>query len=71
MTGCGMMSAPPVTVTDTFCRVYEPVCMSRKDTALTQEMVTDNEAAFKRLCPVEAQKGDRKCELLGKAAAEK
>lgn len=55
-------------MTDTFCRVYEPICMSRHDTALTQEQVKDNEAAHKRLCPAEAQRGDRKCELLGLAA---
>jgi hypothetical protein len=64
ISGCGMMSTPPVTATDTFCRIYEPVCLSHKDTAFTQEEVKGNEAAFKQACPVEALRGDRKCESL-------
>lgn len=66
ISGCGMMSMPPVTATDTLCRVYEPVCLSHKDTEFTQEEVKGNEAAFKQSCPVEALRGDRKCASLSK-----
>lgn len=71
MTSCELMSRTPVTVTDTLCRSYEPVCLSNRDTVLTREQVESNEAMFKQSCPVEAQRGDRKCEVLKKAAAEK
>lgn len=60
-TGCELMSKTPVSVTDTYCRVYEPVCMSHKDTEGTINQVTENEVVFKRLCPNEAAAGDRKC----------
>lgn len=43
------------TVTDTFCQVYEPVCLSRQDTQETQNQVLRNEAAHHELCPVEAE----------------
>jgi sorbitol-specific phosphotransferase system component IIA len=69
ISGCSMMSRPPVTVTDTFCRNYEPVCLSHKDTAFTQAEVKGNEAAFKQACPVEALRGDRKCESLKELGA--
>lgn len=59
-----MMSKPPVFATDTYCRVYEPVCMSHKDTQATIDQVSENEVVFKRLCPNEAAAGDRKCKAM-------
>lgn len=69
MTGCELMSKPSVFVTDTYCRVYQPVCYSRKDTADTIGQITDNEVVFTRLCPSESAIGDRKCAALKKSAA--
>lgn len=71
ISGCGFLSTKPAFVTDTYCRVYEPVCMSHKDSAATIDQVSDNEVVFKRLCPNEAADGDRKCALLKKASDEK
>ncbi len=65
--GCGLTSSAPAIVTDTYRRVYEPVCFSRRDTDSTVSQITDNEVVFKRLCPNEAKNGDRKCDLLKKA----
>lgn len=64
ISSCGMMSQKPAFVTDTYCRVYEPVCMSHKDTQGTVDQVTENEVVFKRLCPIEAAAGDRKCKAM-------
>lgn len=69
MTGCGILSQKPAFVTDTYCRVYEPVCMSHKDSQGTIDQVTDNEVVFKRLCPAEATAGDRKCRAMKSAPA--
>lgn len=62
------MSKPTVFVTDTYCRVYQPVCMSHEDSALTIKQITDNETVFYRLCPAEAKTGDQKCANLKTAA---
>lgn len=63
MSACSSPSKPPVFVTDTFCSSYEVVCMSHTDSPATIEQVSTNEKKFKKLCPVEAAAGDRKCEM--------
>lgn len=49
-------------MTDTYCRVYAPVCYSRKDTEQTVNEIVENEVVFTRLCPREAEAGVRRCE---------
>ena len=51
--GCGMTSKPPIFATDTYCRLYWPVCYSHQDTPLTISQTVDNEVAFQRTCPTE------------------
>lgn len=53
MTGCS--TSKSVSAIDTYCRVYQPVCLSRSDTRDTIDQVIANERSFARLCPVEAE----------------
>ncbi len=52
LSGC----ASGASVTDTFCEVYRPVCLSRADTEETIRQVLGNEAAFETLCLGEAER---------------
>lgn len=44
----------PAIVIDSFCRNYEPVCLSHSDSQATKDQVEANEAGFFAACPVEA-----------------
>jgi hypothetical protein len=51
LTGCWKS----VTVIDTSCNWYRPVCLSRSDSTGTINQVLRNEVAFEVLCPAKAK----------------
>lgn len=50
----GCSTPQPVSVIDSYCDSYKPVCLSRSDTQKTIDQVMANERVFVALCPIKA-----------------